>query len=375
MNRLSRPRARGLMAGCLGLALALTLLTAAPPAQAQTPPQQQPAAGVLSKNGQQGVSFVQTPSAPFGSPASFASLRKLQATGATWVSVVVPFRQSTADASEFYRAATDPTDNNIARIIDYAHSLNMRVMVQPVVLSDDGIWSGWFGPKSPSDWFLHYSETIGQYAKLAQQTKADEFCIGTEFFSLTQPQYSNDWRHVIQVVRTYYFGPITYSANWGDKKNPEYATIDWWNAVDYIGISAYFPLSWNDFTTPSLAQGWLSYTDPFGAHAVGQTFHWKDAIAAVQARWNRPVQFTKIGFASYANSPGRWDLRPDPYLELSVQANAYNATMQVWGAVPWMTGIFWTPWYSDPNAGGPLDNGETPQNKPAEQVLHRWFTH
>jgi hypothetical protein len=39
-----------------------------------------------------------------------------------------------------------------------------------------------------------------------------------------------------------------------------------------------------------------------------------------------------------------------------------------------MTGIFWTPWYSDPNAGGPLDNGESPQNKPAEQVLRQWYT-
>ena len=86
------------------------------------------------------------------------------------------------------------------------------------------------------------------------------------------------------------------------------------------------------------------------------------------------MQFTKIGFASYANSPGRWDLRPDPYLELSVQANAYDATMQAWGNVSWMTGIFWTPWYSNPNAGGPLDIGESPQNKPAEQILHKWYT-
>ena len=179
---------------------------------------------------------------------------------------------------------------------------------------------------------------------------------------------------MIATVRKGYFGPLTYSANWGDKKHPEYATIDWWDQLDYIGISAYFPLSWNNFTTDALRQGWISYTDPFGANAVGQNFRWFDAIAAVRGRWNKPVQFTKIGFASYANSPGRWDLRPDPYLEASVQANAYDATMQVWGNVDWMTGIFWSPWYSNPNAGGPLDTSESPQNKPAEQMLHQWYS-
>ena len=214
---------------------------------------------------------------------------------------------------------------------------------------------------------------ISGYARLAQSLQADEFCIGTEFFTLTQPQFSGQWRQVIQAVRQVYFGPLTYSANWGDKKTPEYATIDWWDQLDYIGISAYFPLSWNNFATEPLRQGWFNYQDPFGPNAAGQQFRWFDAVAAAHGRWNKPVQFTKIGFAAYANSPGRWDLRPDPYLELSVQANAYDATMQAWGTVDWLTGIFWSPWYSNPGAGGPLDNGESPQNKPAEQVLHRWY--
>jgi hypothetical protein len=215
---------------------------------------------------------------------------------------------------------------------------------------------------------------LAAYGRLAQSTGVDLFCIGTEFFTLTPPQYSSQWRQVIQTLRLNYFGPLTYSANWGDKKNPEYATIDWWDQMDYIGISAYFPLSWNNFNTEPLRQGWFGYTDPYGANAVGQSFHWFDAISAVHGRWNKPVLFTKIGFASYANSPGRWDVRPDPYLELSVQANAYDATIQAWSTIDWMKGIYWSPWYSSPNAGGPLDISESPQNKPAEAVLHRWYS-
>jgi hypothetical protein len=346
----------------------LLALPATPAAQAQTP------AGVLAPNGQRGAAFVHTTSAPFGSPASYESLKRLHDTGANWVSIITPFRQHDARAVEFYRSANEPSDSGIAQMVIYAHSLGMRVMIQPIVLADDGVWNGFFAPDDTERWFSNYRDQVVAYAALAQSVQADEFCIGTEFFTLTTPQYSPQWRQVISAVRTKYFGPLTYSANWGDKKTPEFATIDWWDALDYIGISAYFPLSWNNFLTDPLVEGWHHYRDPFGAHAVGQEFHWFDSVAAAHVRWNKPVQFTKIGFGSYANSPGRWDLRPDPYLELSVQANAYDATMQVWGNVDWMTGIFWTPWYSDPNAGGPLDNGESPQNKPAEQVLRQWYS-
>ncbi|HMA34526.1 MAG TPA: hypothetical protein VKY74_08595 [Chloroflexia bacterium] len=364
------PRVRGILA-LLGLATLLALVPATTPAPAQA----QAAQGVLDPNGQRGVAFVHIPSAPFGSQAAYDSLKRVHDLGANWVSIVASFRQNVARSTSFSLSANDPTDQQIAQMISYAHSLGMKVMLQPIILANDGVWSGYFSPEPPEAWFDSYRTTIASYARLAQSVSADEFCIGTEFFTLTQPSFSGQWRQVIQVVRQNYFGPITYSANWGDKKTPEYATIDWWDQLDYIGISAYFPLSWNNFYTDPLRQGWISYTDPYGANAVGQNFRWFDAISAVHGRWNKPIQFTKIGFASYANSPGRWDLRPDPTLELSVQGNAYEATMEVWRSIPWMTGIFWSPWYSNPNAGGPLDTGESPQNKPAEQVLRKWYAH
>lgn len=340
---------------------------------APAPARAQAAAGVLAADGQRGIAFVHTASAPFGSPAAFDSLKKLHDTGANWVSIVAPFRQNVARSTTFLRTANEPSDSAIAQVLSYAHSLGMRTMLQPVVLANDGVWSGYFSPEPANAWFASYREAIAGYARLAQSTQADEFCIGTEFFTLTGKQYSDEWRHVIQTVRQNYFGPLTYSANWGDKKNPEFATIDWWDQLDYIGISAYFPLSWNNFATDALRQGWFSYTDPFGANAQGQNFRWFDQIAAVHGRWGKPVQFTKIGFGSYANAPGRWDLRPDPFVELSVQANGYDATMQAWNGVDWLKGIFWGPWYSNPNAGGPLDSGESPQNKPVQAVLHRWY--
>jgi hypothetical protein len=352
----------------LAVALATTITIATPA------PSHAASGGVFAQDGQRGVAFVQSPQARFGSQASFDSLQKLHSTGATWISVIATFHVPGSNYASFQRTPADPQEDEIAQVVNYAHSLGMRVMIQPVAVSDDGAWSGTFLPPNADEWFRNYKAMLGGYTHVAQETKADEFCIGTEFVALTQPQYSWHWRDVIADIRQSYSGPLTYSANWGKKpEDSEYATIDWWDQVDYIGISAYFPLSWNDFTTDSLRQGWSSYTDPFGPNAVGLTYHWHDQIAAVQARWNKPIQFTRIGFGSYANSPGRWDLTPDPYLELTVQANAYDATFQAWADTSWLTGLFWTPWSSDPNAGGPLDNGDSPQNKPAEQILQKWY--
>ena len=333
----------------------------------------QTAGTVLGASGLRGISFVPIPTAPFGSPQAADSLRRLAATGANWVAIVAPFREASSSAHDFYRGGEDPSLDAVGQEIDLAHSLNLKVMLQPIVLSNDGVWNGWFQPDDIHSWFLNYQAMILDYARTANDHHADLLCVGTEFFTLTTPVFSPSWRDLVAAVRGVYSGQLTYSANWGDKHNPEFVTIDWWDTLDYIGISAYFPLSWNNFLTDPLAAGWRNYQDPFGANAQGTTFHWFDAIAAVHQRWNKPILFTKIGFASYANSPGRWDVPPDPYLELSVQANAYDATMRVWGQVDWMQGIFWSPWYSAPTAGGPRDNGESPQNKPAENVLGRWY--
>lgn len=330
-------------------------------------------AGWQAPEGRRGIAFVQSPAARFGSPAALDSLRRLHDTGANWVALVTPFHSPGNGYVTFYRSDRDPVDEEIVPMVKAAHDLGMHVLLMPQVIADDDTWSGLLQPAHPDQWFGHYTDALNAYAQLAQGTGVDELSIGSELFSMTQPVYSDQWRAVIAAIRQTYHGPLTYSANWGDKKTPEYATIDWWDALDEIGISAYFPLSWNNFSADALRQGWRSYTDPFGDNAVGETFHWYDAIAAVQARWQKPVVFTRIGFASYANSPGRWDVYPDQHAEMSAQANGYEGTMEAWQDTPWLTGLFWTSWSSDANAGGPADPGDTPQNKPAEQVLRQWY--
>ena len=96
---------------------------------------------------------------------------------------------------------------------------------------------------------------------------------------------------------------LTYSANWGKSTRVEYKQITWWDKLDYIGLSAYFPLyEWDSPSLEQLVAGWTTYTDHWGG-----TYHWVDDIKAMHDRFNKDVVFTEIGFGSYINSPARWD--------------------------------------------------------------------
>jgi hypothetical protein len=46
---------------------------------------------------------------------------------------------------------------------------------------------------------------------------------------------------------------------------------------------------------------------------------------------------------------------------------------KVFSGKPWLAGIYWWNWEPDPRRGGVLDKGYTPQGKPAEIVLKRWY--
>ena len=48
-----------------------------------------------------------------------------------------------------------------------------------------------------------------------------------------------DWREIISGIRESFDGELTYSSNWYD----EYENITFWDALDYIGVQAYFPLA------------------------------------------------------------------------------------------------------------------------------------
>ena len=301
-----------------------------------------------------------------------AALAKLQATGANSVALAPIWFMQTPSSNTIGPVPLQgtPSDESVVAAIREAHRLGLHVMLRPYIDLMDGSWRADITPSDVNAWFTNYAAFLNHYLDIARSEGVEEFTVGVELINMTEPQYEGRWRALISQIRTHYAGHLTYSANWGKHTRNEYKQITWWDALDYIGLSAYFPLSLKDYpSTADIANGWTNYTDQ-----VNETYNWVSEIKATADKYNRPVVFTEIGFGSYSNSPARWDVAQHTnMLDLATQEHAVEATLQVWSQQPWFHGVYWWHWEPYAGGGGPNDNSDTLNNKPAEATITRWF--
>jgi ppGpp synthetase/RelA/SpoT-type nucleotidyltranferase len=253
------------------------------------------------------------------------------------------------------------TKKGAKQYIELLHGNGVKVMLKPQIWIWRGTFTGHLSMKSEEEWKAleaSYDKFILNYAKLAQETNADIFCIGTELeqFVKNRPDY---WKALIKKVRKEYRGKLTYAANWD-----EFQRTTFWDDLDYIGIDAYFPLS--DEKSPSVEQlraGWL---------------RWKPSIAALAKEKNKPVLFTEFGYRSMdytAKKPWLVDRDVDN-VNLEAQVNATKAIMEEFWNEQWFAGGYVWKWFIEhERAGGANDNQFTPQNKPAEAVIGQYYKH
>jgi len=269
-----------------------------------------------------------------------------------------------------------PSDASLITAIQEARALGLKVMIKPHVDSLDGQWRAHIHPCSVTyaepcpaandlagTWFANYTTIMNHYADIAQQQGASTLCVGAELIDLsTNPAYTEQWRTLIAGLRGRFGGKLTYSANWGSGDfATEYTRIPFWDALDYIGISAYFPLA--NTNTPTVAGMKASWVNT-----------WMPQISAVQQQWGKPVMFTEIGYRSAdgtAQAPfDSWDNWP---LDTQEQADCYEATFEAWAAIPWFAGAnFWF-WSTNPNTSA-TDMDYTVQNKLASNTVTSWYS-
>lgn len=292
----------------------------------------------------------------YGTDASHDSLRRLRALGVEWVSITpFGFQRTVADQSIRWGGSRfSESDARLEAVTRQAHALDLRVMLKPHIWLRPPPWVGQVHQQSESGWqawFASYREFILHYAHLAQRTGIDAFCIGNELEGTTGRD--TEWRSLIADVREVYRGPVTYGAT-----TDEAERLTFWDALDAIGISAYYPLV--NKPTPTrreLRAAWK----PIVAR-----------LAALAARWRRPILFTEIGYPSADFGAWRqWEIGRDAPVNLAAQVAAYEAFFDAVWPQPWFAGAYWWKWFSDPAHGGPHDNSHPPQGKPAEDALRR----
>ncbi|MFT7071729.1 MAG: hypothetical protein ACJAX3_000702 [Patiriisocius sp.] len=247
-------------------------------------------------------------------------------------------------------------------IIQYAKMLqqqNVGVMVKPQIWISRGEFTGHLKMNTEEEWQQleeSYTSFILTYAAAAQEINAAIFCIGTELeqFIVNRPQY---WMQLILEIKYIYKGKLTYAANWD-----EYKRVPFWDALDYIGVDAYFPIS--DSQTPTLQE------------AIDGWQPWKKELQGVSEKFSRPILFTEYGYRSVDYS-GKEPWKSDhkmPGVNMEAQANLTEGLFSAIYPEEWFAGGFIWKWFIDHKNSGGLENPMyTPQNKPAEELIKKHF--
>ncbi len=244
--------------------------------------------------------------------------------------------------------------------IQMLHKNKIQVMLKPQIWVWRGEFTGTIKMNSEKDWKKledSYENFILSYAKLAEETKVNIFCIGTELelFVKNRPDY---WQNLIKKIRYIYKGKLTYAANWD-----EYTRTSFWKQLDYIGVDAYFPLS--DTETPTVVEledAWMK---------------WKPKLKQFSQTYDKPVLFTEFGYRSMnytAKKPWLVD-RNDEKVNLQAQSNATQAIFNSFWKEDWFKGGYVWKWFiNHDKRGGINDNRFTPQNKPTEQIIKDFYS-
>lgn len=289
-----------------------------------------------------------------------AHLDHFEALGVTWIEVLTFTHQPDVQAP----AIALPSPARWPRgFIAEARRRGFKILLKPHVWSRqfyDGSqrWRGSIKMQSDADWaawFAAYERFIVQEARLAAEAGVEMFSVGLEYVEATR-DHDAAWRRLIAAVRAVYPGTLTYSAD----ANHELGHVQFWDALDVIGVNAYLAVA--DVESPSDLTIRLGLVTAFAR------------LGALAAKFAKPIVLTEVGYPSVSTAamrPWAWPSGKET-VDAALQARLYEATIATCAAAPWCQGMYWWKWYEKPE-GGSHAHDYSPEGKPAEAVLKRWY--
>ncbi len=252
--------------------------------------------------------------------------------------------------------------DHITRVIHDAQTRGLRVVLNPHlwigVHWGEGEWRGYVRMLTEEDWdrwFEQYGIFITYFAEIAAECRVDLFCVGSELEGTTL-SHPERWRSLIRKVRGIYSGPCTYSANWGG----EFEAISFWDELEYIGISAYFPIG-----------------DGGKDARLAEAAKVRDRLAALHQQTKKPILFLEAGFQSRPGAgkePSAWRWNVKEPSDVEEQRLCYEVYFQTFWPQPWFFGVYWWQWFADPVYDAAQTSGYPFRGKPAEEVVRQWFS-
>lgn len=263
-------------------------------------------------------------------PQMEATLSELKSIGVDSVAIH-PYARISEDGHVRFREASG-TDY-ITTPMHWAHELGMKRMLIPHIAywGTKFSWRGDIDFATTAEWntfFADYETWIVRMAQLAEAEHVELFCVGLEFSHAEK--FADRWRKIIGAVRGVYHGKITYGANWN-----EYENVKFWDAVDYIGVLAYFPLTKS--TNPSKDEIEAAWTarcrelEKFSARHGGKRF-----------------VFTEIGYNESARAAAEpWAFKTGGDHAAEIQRRCIDVALELPRKCPWLAGMFWWKWFPE----------------------------
>lgn len=283
-------------------------------------------------------------------------LAEIARTGASHVSLVVPFYQHNLRSARIYRHPRySPHPEVVRRTLRQARALGLETLLFPIVRLEYALtpdeWRGAIRPRDPARWWASYRRMLLQMARLARREGAAALCVGSELTSMDRDP--EPWQPLLREVRRVYRGPLVYSANWNGFEGAGVFSL-----VDLAGLSAYFPLLGPEEapTLERLIHGWRE-------HRV--------AITRWQVQLKKPLIFTELGYHSQqGTAAGPWNEAADHPLSEAEQARCYRAFARAWAGADFLRGVYVWTWFG---YGGPRSREYCPRGKAAAAEICRIF--
>jgi hypothetical protein len=263
-----------------------------------------------------------------------------QQTGARWVSIVVNLYQDTFQSTTIHAGSGTPSLQALEQGIAYAHSLHLKVFVEPLLtVIEQPQWDGLIAFSSydqAQEWFDGYWSGYAPYVREAAAAGADELGIATELQALEQ-QPAALWNTLIARARAAFPGALTYDINWNSLiNNDSLLPIPSWMrnpALDFLGVSEYQPIaqSPHSLSTSEIGSVWQQQLLPV-----------LDNLSQITGK---QVILSEIGYRNATDALYRpWDHNTSAPADPQLQADAYAAAAQAAFADKHVAGLFFWAW-------------------------------
>lgn len=273
--------------------------------------------------------------------------------GLTHITFCFMAYQETAHSVDIdYKSSKTPEKGELIKLIKYAQSIGLKVILKPMLDCKDGTWRAhinFFDIDEPceakwSDWFKSYTKYITEYAKIAEETKCEILVIGTEM--VQTERRSSEWIMLINKIRKIYNGLITYNTDKYQEEN-----VKWWDHVDVISSSGYYPY------------------DQIEAQI--------NRIELFANRYNKPYFFAEAGcpcrIGSKAN-PNDWSFIGEHSVD--EQKEWIEKFIDVTKNRKWLYGYTWWSWSHDivSHENPVLDDGYDMYKKPSAELIKKYYS-